>query len=61
VILAFALIVLVEGEQISTAKPMAFRDVNRCRYFEKKIEHRQQNVTAYCLPRWFPASTTFSD
>ena len=60
-ILGFVLIVLVEGEPISTVQPIAFRDVNRCRYFENKIEHRQKNVTAYCLPRWFARNAIFSD
>ena len=59
-LIAFLLVVLVEGE-VGSDNRMLFRDVLRCNFFAHAIESgrwsewqrphlRQQNVTAYCVP-----------
>ena len=70
-LMAFLLIVLVDGEPENTAG-MLFRDINRCNYFSDRIErgsfvegqrHRnsQVNISAYCTPRIVPEETKFWD
>ena len=70
-LMAFLLIVLVDGEPENTAG-MLFRDINRCNYFSDRIErgifvegqrfrNSQVNVTAYCKPRMVPEVTVFWD
>ena len=70
-IMAFLLIMLVEGEQV--AGSFHFRNVHRCNQFAhwleqgtiKPIEDRrinkQKNLTAYCIPVKVPPTTTFYD
>ena len=36
-IMAFLLVVIIEGEEIKT-NGMHFRDINRCRYFADRID-----------------------
>ena len=70
-LMAFLLIVLVDGEPENTAG-MLFRDINRCNYFSDRIErgifvegqrfrNSQVNVTAYCTTRMVPEETKFWD
>ena len=57
------LLVVVEGEVVSD-NGMLFRDVYRCNVFASAIEqgkwspndrpyYRQENITAYCVPKGF--------
>ena len=57
--------VVVEGETVSDNR-MLFKDVYRCNVFATAVEqgkwspndrtyYRQQNVTAYCLPKMVSA------
>ena len=59
--LAFLLVVMVKGEIVSD-NTMLFADVYRCNTFAHAIEtgswspsnrpyYRQENLTAYCLPK----------
>ena len=70
-LMAFLLIVLIDGDPENTAG-MLFRDINRCNYFSDRIErgifvegqrfrNSQVNVTAYCTPRMVPEGTVFWD
>ena len=70
-LMAFLLIVLVDGEPENTAG-MLFRDINRCNYFSDRIERgifvavsythlTLPTVTAYCTPRMVPEGTVFWD
>ena len=70
-LMAFLLIVLVDGEPENTAG-MLFRDINRCNYFSDRVErgifvegqrfrNSQVNVTSYCTPRMVPEETKFWD
>ena len=61
VIMAFVLVIIVEGSELESPQPFLFRDINRCRYFEQKIEHRQKGITSYCVPRWVSANSVFND
>jgi len=60
-IMAFLLIVMVDGELVST-NDMLFENVYRCNQFAKAIERGelgpdkqqyvwQENISAYCLPK----------
>jgi len=71
-LLAFLLIVIVEGDPEDT-EDMYFRDVSRCNYFAYRIEtgdfstskyhyhDHQRKVTAYCLPKMVAETTKFWD
>ena len=65
--MAFLLVVVVEGENVSDNR-MLFKDIYRCNIFATAIEqgkwstndrtnYRQQNVTAYCVPKMVGANT----
>ena len=68
-VMAFILIVVVEGEQL--AGTWAFRDITRCNTFAyfistgktkfNKSYQMQANVTAYCVPRNVSENTRFYD
>ena len=70
-IMAFLLVMLVEGEQV--AGRFHFRNIHRCNQFAfwleqgsiKPIEGRrlnnQENITAYCIPVKVPPNTPFYD
>ena len=65
VIMAFVLMVIVEGEAVNTDM-MYFQNINRCNYFADAIEKRSTNssqyqVTAWCEPRMVPDNTKFWD
>ena len=66
-LMAFLLVVVVEGENVSDNR-MLFKDIYRCNIFATAIEqgkwspndrpyYRQQNVTAYCVPKMVGANT----
>ena len=66
-ILVFLLVVIVSGEVVSDDR-MLFRNVYRCNEFALAIEEgrigprnkrykRNQNVTAYCIPRMINQNT----
>jgi hypothetical protein len=59
-LMAFLLIVIVEGEEIKT-NGMHFRDINRCRYFADRIEDKESLVTGYCKPVLVAQTTIFRD
>ena len=70
-ILAFLLVVLVNNE-IVTDDDMLFRDVYRCNFFAWAVEsgrwrperyyyRRQDNITAYCIPRRVRDNVKFYD
>lgn len=64
-ILAFMLVVLVDGEVRSTPE-MVFRNINRCNFFANKIErgtgyNPQYRITAFCEPIMVPEATKFWD
>jgi len=65
--MAFLLVVIVSGETVSDDR-MLFRSVYRCNEFALAIEEgrmgprnkrykRNQNVTAYCIPRMVNINT----
>ena len=70
-IMAFLLVMLVDGEEVGGK--FHFRNVHRCNQFAhwlengtiKPIENRrinnQVNITAYCIPVKVLPSTTFYD
>ena len=58
-IMAFALIVILEGTTLPDQ--FLFRDANRCRQFEAILEKRQKGLTAYCLPKWVSSKSKFND
>ncbi len=66
-LMAFLLVVVVEGETVSDNR-MLFKDIYWCNIFATAVEqgkwspndrtyYRQQNVTAYCLPKMVSAKT----
>ncbi len=63
-IIAFLLIVIVEGENISDDR-MLFRNIERCIYFAQALERSDyrrrtdynKNVDAYCIPKMVPRGT----
>ena len=66
-LMGFLLVVLVDSEQVSDNR-MLFKNVYRCNEFAVSIEqqrygrnhrphYRQQNVTAYCIPKMVPKGT----
>ena len=64
-IMAFVLMVMVEGEAVDTDM-MYFQNIHRCNYFADAIEKRSTNssqyqVTAWCEPRMVPSNTKFWD
>lgn len=71
-ILAFLLVVIVDKEIVSD-DDMLFRDVYRCNFFAWAIEsgrhtdkrfynwRRQENVTAYCIPKRVRDNVKFYD
>ena len=64
-ILAFMLVVLVDGEVRSTPE-MVFRNINRCNFFANAIEtgyknDKQYKITAWCEPKMVPEATKFWD
>ena len=68
-IMAFLLVVIVNGEQIP--EQFFFRDITRCNTFayyvstgKTKINNRyqiQENVTAYCIPKRINENTKTYD
>jgi len=70
-IMAFLLVVLVEGEPI--ADQFYFRNVQRCNQFAQWVEtgkvdlvkdrrvQRQTNISAYCVPKRIPQQTKTYD
>ncbi len=58
-IMAFALIVIIDGEELEDT--WLFKDINRCRYFEERIEQNQLKITAYCRPTWVSQGSKFND
>ncbi len=64
-IMAFLLVVIVNGE-IKSTDSMLFRDINRCNFFSFAIEKgysqdRQYLITSYCEPKMVPETTKFWD
>ena len=64
-IMAFVLMVIVEGEAVNTDM-MYFKNINRCLYFADRVEKgnaldSQYLITAWCEPRMVPDSTKFWD
>ena len=66
-LMAFLLVVVVEGETVSDNR-MMFKSVYRCQEFASAIEqgkwspndrpyYRQQNVPSYCIPRMVSKNT----
>ena len=60
-LMAFLLVVVVDGETVSDNR-MVFKNVYRCQEFASAIEmgkwspndrpyYRQKNVTSYCIPK----------
>lgn len=65
VVLAFALIVIV-NEEVKSTEEMIFRDVHRCTFFSEALEkgksqNGQYNITAYCEPKMVPKDSVFWD
>lgn len=68
-IMAFLLVVIIDGEPI--ADQFFFRDITRCNTFayyistgKTKINNRyqrQENVTAYCVPKRISQNTITHD
>ena len=70
-IMAFLLVVVVDNAQLE--ERFFFRTVDRCNFFAHMIESgqykmvqnnrlsSQQNVTAYCIPKYAPPNTKFWD
>ena len=69
--MAFLLVVVVNNEVISDDK-MLFKNIYRCNLFAKAIEqgktsgynrpsYRQQNITAYCIPKRVSENEVFYD
>ena len=70
-VMAFMLIMIVDGEPIKPNQ-FVFRNVHRCNYFARALERgeisyrysivrRQTLITAYCVPKMVSANTTFQD
>ena len=72
-VLAFILVVLIDGLAHNTGGTAAFRDITRCRFFAKVIEITGQTwaserlykyntkIEAYCVPKFLPKDTKFWD
>ena len=72
-VLAFILVVLIDGATHETAGMAAFRDITRCKFFAKEIETTGQTwaservykyntkIEAYCVPKFLPKDTKFWD
>jgi len=70
-ILAFLLVVTVAGEKVSD-ESMLFKNVYRCNSFARAIENgkrsphdsrrnKQQDITAYCVPKMVSEASKFWD
>ena len=70
-VMAFLLIMIVDGENIESNQ-FIFRNVHRCNYFARALERgevsyrysfvgRQTLITAYCVPKMVSPNTTFRD
>ena len=69
--MAFLLIVVVDNTPIE--ERFFFRDITRCNFFAHMVESgkyrmvqnnrvtKQQNVTAYCVPKYAAPTTKFWD
>ena len=66
-LMAFLLVVVVDGE-IVTTKEMLFQDIYRCNRFANAVERGesasdrqpykwQENISAYCIPKMVEDST----
>ena len=72
-VVAFILVVLVDGAAHETGVVAAFKDITRCKYFAKEIETTGQTwaterlfkyntqIEAICVPRFLPKDTKFWD
>ena len=70
-IMAFVLVTVVEGKELEDR--FYFRNIHRCNQFAYSIEHgstgpdrrryhsKQQNITAYCIPRRLSKNSKFWD
>jgi hypothetical protein len=71
VIMAFLLVVVVDNAQLN--EQFFFRSIDRCNFFAYMIESgkyrivqnnrmsSQQNITAYCIPKYAAPNTNFWD
>jgi len=70
-IMAFLLVVVVDNAQLN--EQFFFRSIDRCNFFAHMIESgkyrivqnnrmsSQQNITAYCIPKYAAPNTNFWD
>tara|TARA_R100000426_G_scaffold85614_1_gene65770 strand:+ start:952 stop:1173 length:222 start_codon:yes stop_codon:yes gene_type:complete len=73
VVLAFILVVFIDGQETQLGGVAAFRDIQRCAYFAKAIEktgnetwttkrvYIQNKIQAHCEPKFLPKETKFWD
>ena len=70
-VMAFLLIMIVDGEPIESNQ-FIFRNVHRCNYFARALETgetsykfsyvgSQTKITAYCIPKMVSPNTIFRD
>jgi hypothetical protein len=72
-VLAFVLVVFVDGQKIDIGGDAAFRDIHRCAFFAREVEktghiytqankyYRRSKIQAHCEPRFFKKETRFWD
>ena len=72
-VLAFILVVYIEGLRHDTGGTPAFRHITRCKYFAKEIETTGQTwaterlykyktkIETYCVPKFLKKETQFWD
>tara|TARA_R100001443_G_scaffold108933_1_gene119895 strand:+ start:1468 stop:1701 length:234 start_codon:yes stop_codon:yes gene_type:complete len=73
VVLAFILVVFIDGSPHEIGGTAAFRDIHRCTFFAKEIErsgnerwtssrvYHQRKTDSWCEPRFVPKETQFWD
>ncbi len=70
-LMAFLLVVLVD-DKVTSDNRMLFKNIYRCNEFAVSIEqakygrnhrphYRQENITAYCVPKMVPKGTQLFD
>tara|TARA_R100000951_G_scaffold86554_1_gene74249 strand:+ start:563 stop:778 length:216 start_codon:yes stop_codon:yes gene_type:complete len=70
-VLAFLLVVTVNGQGYGEEQLMVFRDAYRCWHYARILQyglrsHKDQirydtNVKAYCVPKWVQKNERFQD
>lgn len=72
-VLAFLLVVYIDGQAYEIGGIAAFRDIHRCNFFAKEIErggnekwtskrvYHIDKIDAWCEPKFLPKETKFWD